>query len=336
MILGKRTHLSLSIATTLALLLTTATALALQDQPAPVSKLVKSTTATGVAVRGHVIRLPGAEPNLRVDLAEVGRGVGPNSGVAVGPDGAFEFTNIPPGNYIVRVSALVPTQPIVVGNQDVTGIEFSVPPTRTVAGQILLEDGPSTEIAGQRLGFTIAYPNGSVGIAAILQANGNFSLLVPAGEHRITLNVMPGYTTRSMTFGSIDLLRELLRIDSTNTAQLVVTLARTTLSRPGSPARTPGAFPLTTVSLREPVLLSQIQPEYTDAARKARAMGRVTLRGVVQTNGIMTDIQIVEGLGFGLDENAIAAVQQWRFIPGMRNGEPVATYMSVTLTFSLR
>jgi protein TonB len=88
--------------------------------------------------------------------------------------------------------------------------------------------------------------------------------------------------------------------------------------------------------VREPLLLSQIEPEYTDAARKARAMGRVTLRGIVQTNGIMTDIQIVEGLGFGLDENAIAAVQQWRFRPGMRNSEPVSMYISVTLTFSLR
>jgi len=39
---------------------------------------------------------------------------------------------------------------------------------------------------------------------------------------------------------------------------------------------------------------------------------------------------------FGLDKEAVTAVRQWRFAPGKRNGEPVAVFVTVDVSFTLR
>ena len=39
---------------------------------------------------------------------------------------------------------------------------------------------------------------------------------------------------------------------------------------------------------------------------------------------------------FGLDQEAVKAARQWRFVPGMRLGEPVAVRITIELTFTLR
>jgi TonB family protein len=253
----------------------------------------------------------------------------------VPPDGTFEFLNVRPGNYTVTVSSPVPTQPIVVGAQDVSGIEFTVPATRTLPGRALIEGSTDAVPSGQRLLFTVSYPNGSVGIAATVQADGNFSVLMPQGEHRLALGNIPGYSTRSIAFGSTDLLKEPLRLTATDTARLEVTLARTQVNGPGP--GTPAGGPLVgTPTITQPVLLSQVQAQYTDLAREARLEGTVRLQGTVQQDGTINDIQVVQGLGMGLDEAAVAAVRQWRFRPAMRNGEPVATRLGFEVTFRLR
>jgi len=38
----------------------------------------------------------------------------------------------------------------------------------------------------------------------------------------------------------------------------------------------------------------------------------------------------------GLDEQAVAAVQKWKFEPGMKDGQPVAVEMSVIVDFQLK
>ena len=39
---------------------------------------------------------------------------------------------------------------------------------------------------------------------------------------------------------------------------------------------------------------------------------------------------------FGLDLEAMKAARDWRFRPGMRQGEPVAVLVTIELTFTLR
>lgn len=82
-----------------------------------------------------------------------------------------------------------------------------------------------------------------------------------------------------------------------------------------------------------PVPIRKVDPQYADEAKKARLSGAVTLSVVVDENGLPQDITVVTGIGKGLDEKAIEAAQQWRFQPGMKNGRPVKTVVTLKLQF---
>jgi len=84
-----------------------------------------------------------------------------------------------------------------------------------------------------------------------------------------------------------------------------------------------------------PVLLAKVEPEYSDEARKARLQGEVVLRIDVDTRGSAQNIALVQSLGLGLDERAIAAVARWKFRPGYSGGRPVVTSAIVHVTFRL-
>ena len=85
-----------------------------------------------------------------------------------------------------------------------------------------------------------------------------------------------------------------------------------------------------------PSILSRIEPQYSEEARKARYQGTVVLEAIVRKDGTCDIVRIVRSLGFGLDENAIQALKQWRFRPGMRNGVPVDVALNIEVNFNLR
>ena len=306
----------------------------------------------GVSVRGRATRLPGASATLRATLILPGTPGTPavTTSAVVGPDGLFEFFNVRPGNYNLTLSVPVPFQRIVVGGADVSGIEFTVPATKTVSGKVTMEGGGAIP---QRLAFLVGYPNGSVGLSALVQPDGSFNVLLPEGEHRLGLNVA-GYSARSIAYGSSDLLRDPLRLSSTDTAQLLVTLLASSTGVGAPPF--PGAVPLPppgagrglgpgtgggggrgvqNAAGTNPVLLQKVDPQYTDQARQARLQGAVTLRGNVRRDGSVDSIQVLQGLGLGLDEAAVAALRQWRFQPATLNGQPVELTLTFTINFAL-
>jgi len=85
-----------------------------------------------------------------------------------------------------------------------------------------------------------------------------------------------------------------------------------------------------------PTLLSQVRPSYTSDALHNRIQGSVVLELIVRRNGVPSDIRIVRSLDpGGLDEQAIAAVRQWRFNPGRLAGTPVDVLATVVLDFSI-
>ena len=53
--------------------------------------------------------------------------------------------------------------------------------------------------------------------------------------------------------------------------------------------------------------------------------GDVILRVVIDTNGRISDMKMISGLGHGVDDTVIATVQQWVFHPALQNGRPVAS-----------
>jgi TonB family protein len=84
-----------------------------------------------------------------------------------------------------------------------------------------------------------------------------------------------------------------------------------------------------------PTLISKIEPEYSEEARKAKYSGTVLLSIVVDANGLPRDIHVVRALGLGLDQKAIEAVQKWRFRPGMKGGRAVPVQAQVEVSYRL-
>jgi len=76
-------------------------------------------------------------------------------------------------------------------------------------------------------------------------------------------------------------------------------------------------------------------PEFSEEARKAKYQGTVVLWVVVGTDGRTHDLRVVRSLGLGLDEKAIAAIRQWRFEPGRKDGIAVAVQVNVEVNFRL-
>ncbi|MGA9978456.1 MAG: energy transducer TonB [Candidatus Sulfotelmatobacter sp.] len=73
----------------------------------------------------------------------------------------------------------------------------------------------------------------------------------------------------------------------------------------------------------DPAIISQVDPEFSEEARKAKFQGLCVLSIIVEPDGTPSNIRVSESLGMGLDEKAIEAVKKWRFRPSMKDGHPV-------------
>jgi periplasmic protein TonB len=84
-----------------------------------------------------------------------------------------------------------------------------------------------------------------------------------------------------------------------------------------------------------PTLLSKVEPEYSEEARKAKYQGVVLLYVEVDPSGKATNIRVLHSLGLGLDEKAMEAVKKWRFKPGVKDGRPVTVQAQIEVNFRL-
>lgn len=76
--------------------------------------------------------------------------------------------------------------------------------------------------------------------------------------------------------------------------------------------------------------------KYPAAASKAGVSGRVFLQFVVGTNGSIKDIQIVKGIGFGCDEEAIRVVKNMpAWTPGRQGDKLVNVKYTLPINFEL-
>jgi TonB family protein len=86
--------------------------------------------------------------------------------------------------------------------------------------------------------------------------------------------------------------------------------------------------------IAENLLLNRIEPEYPDAARRARAQGTVTMEALIGADG---KVQLLTPTGGNpqLADAAMAAVRQWRYKPYTVGGRKVAVRTQVYVTFML-
>ena len=87
------------------------------------------------------------------------------------------------------------------------------------------------------------------------------------------------------------------------------------------------------LSAPEPRL--KVDPKYIRAAADERVEGTVTLYAVIQRDGRVRDIEVVESLDDRLDGSAMAALAQWKFHPATKLGVPVEVDVLIDIPFRL-
>lgn len=88
-------------------------------------------------------------------------------------------------------------------------------------------------------------------------------------------------------------------------------------------------------SIKPPRPIRQFEPDYSERARKKKISGTVVLSSIVDSSGNVRDIQIKQPLEPSLDQQAIAALNKWKFEPAMKDGQPVAVKLEIEMSFRL-
>ena len=86
-------------------------------------------------------------------------------------------------------------------------------------------------------------------------------------------------------------------------------------------------------SVSPPTVIYQVDPEYSPDAKVAKFNGIVLVHLIVDVTGTPRNVQVLRGVGLGLDEKAVEAVKQYRFKPAMEGGEPVPVSVNIEVNF---
>jgi len=97
-------------------------------------------------------------------------------------------------------------------------------------------------------------------------------------------------------------------------------------------------YPEETPGLLMPTLLKQVEPKYTDLAKRRRIEGNVILQAVVMPDGTVGRARVTSSLDkqFGLDDAALDAVGQWRFEPARFGRQTVPVAVELVVEFRLQ
>jgi periplasmic protein TonB len=85
-----------------------------------------------------------------------------------------------------------------------------------------------------------------------------------------------------------------------------------------------------------PKIVKEVKAEYPKESMAAGVQGWVRMTCVVGRDGKPGNIEITESLEPRIDEAAIAALRQWEFEPGAKDGGPVAVRVTIEMSFTLK
>jgi TonB family protein len=100
-----------------------------------------------------------------------------------------------------------------------------------------------------------------------------------------------------------------------------------------TPSDIKGALVSITSVSTAPRLKKDVKPEYTKEMVAAKVEGVVRAELLVDIDGKVKEIKILNDLGYGTRDRAREAFLQWEFVPAMRDGKPVATWISYSIRF---
>lgn len=86
---------------------------------------------------------------------------------------------------------------------------------------------------------------------------------------------------------------------------------------------------------KRPEAVSQTPPTYPAELRKAKVEGLVTLVFILGEDGRVEDPRVENSSRPEFEKPALEAIRKWRFRPGLKDGQPVRTYIRIPMRFRL-
>ena len=82
-------------------------------------------------------------------------------------------------------------------------------------------------------------------------------------------------------------------------------------------------------------LLTSFEPDSNDFAQAAGVAGMALYHTIIGADGKPGEIAVARPIGFGLDENAVAAIRKAKFSPAIKNGQPVPVMLDLVVQFRI-
>jgi Gram-negative bacterial TonB protein C-terminal len=86
--------------------------------------------------------------------------------------------------------------------------------------------------------------------------------------------------------------------------------------------------------MTRPELVTYVSPTYTDEAEQNNVVGVVSFQAEFDIEGNFRILRQLNCLGFGLDESALQALPQWRYLPAYRSGRRVAVISRIDVVLN--
>ena len=103
----------------------------------------------------------------------------------------------------------------------------------------------------------------------------------------------------------------------------------------GGSMSTPPAGPVRVgQSVASPDLIHRVEPVYPTSAVASRVEGTVVVEATVDEQGHVQEVRVLRSIG-PLDQAAIEAVMQWRYLPLRVNDQPSQFILTVHVSFRL-
>lgn len=84
-----------------------------------------------------------------------------------------------------------------------------------------------------------------------------------------------------------------------------------------------------------PKLVKNIVPESNDYAQQDQVAGVATYKVILGPDGKPLAVAVYRPIGFGLDENAVEAIQKSTFTPARKDGKPVTSVIDLAVQFRI-
>lgn len=174
-------------------------------------------------------------------------------------------------------------------------------------------------------GFDTASPTAKAGETKTLAAVGAFDSVTTGPPAKVA---RPGGVVASAGFGSV-------AADTPGTRKPVAEVhAGGFDAAPAAAVPTRVAAPSARVDVPVEILFKPT-PIYSEEARALKLEGDVLLDVEFAASGTLSVLQVVRGLGHGLDEAATTAAKQIRFKPAQSAGRPITLRTTVHIVFRL-